>query len=52
MLTYKHATEVVGNGYVNHQAKLMDSKVTLLLIATFDESFSFGLSNKQTQILH
>ena len=49
MLTYKHATEVVGNGCVNHQAKWMDSKVILLLIATFDEAL-FGLSNKQTQI--
>ena len=34
MVTNKHVTEVVRNGCVNHQVKIMDSKATLLLILT------------------
>ena len=34
MVIYKHVTEVVRNGCVNHQVKIMDSKATLLLILT------------------
>ena len=33
MVTYKHDTEVVRNICVNHQAKRVDSRVILLLIA-------------------
>ena len=34
MVTYKHVTEVVGNRCVNHQAKRVDSRAIVLLIAT------------------
>ena len=34
MVTYKHVTEVVRNICVNHQAKRVDSRAILLLIAT------------------
>ena len=34
MVTYKHVTEVVRNRCVNHQAKSMDSRAIVLLIAT------------------
>ena len=34
MVTYKHVTEVVRNRCVNHQAKRVDSRAILLLIAT------------------
>ena len=35
MVTNKHVTEVVRNGCVNHQAKRVDSKAILQLIATY-----------------
>ena len=35
MVTYKHVNEVVRNGCVKHHAKRVDSRATLLLIATF-----------------
>ena len=35
MVTYKHVNEVVRNRCVKHQAKRMDSRAILLLIATF-----------------
>ena len=34
MVTYKHVNEVVRNICVKHQAKRMDSRAILLLIAT------------------
>ena len=34
MVTYKHVTKVVRNRCVNHQAKRVDSRAILLLIAT------------------
>ena len=34
MVTYKHVTEVVGNRSDNHQAKRVDSRAIVLLIAT------------------
>ena len=34
MVIYKHVTEVVTNRCVNHQAKRVDSRALLLLIAT------------------
>ena len=34
MVTYKHVTEVVRNGCVNHQAKRVDSKAIRPLIET------------------
>ena len=34
MVTYKHVDEVVRNRCVKHQAKRMDSRAILLLIAT------------------
>ena len=34
MVTYKHVTEVVRNRCVNHQAKRVDSRAIVLLIAT------------------
>ena len=34
MVTYKHVNEVVRNRCVKHQAKRMDSRAILLLIAT------------------
>ena len=34
MVTYKHATEVVMNRCVNHQAKGVDSRAILLLSVT------------------
>merc|ERR1712112_439053 len=34
MVTHKHVTEVVRNRYVNHQAKRVDSKAILHLLAT------------------
>ena len=33
ILTYMHATEEIRNGCVNHQAKRVDSRTILLLIA-------------------
>merc|ERR1712081_138132 len=38
MVTYKHVTEVVRNGFVNHPAKRVDSRAILLLIATSVEA--------------
>ena len=35
MVTYKHVNEVVRNRCVNHQAKRMDSRAILFLIASF-----------------
>ena len=35
MATYKHVTEVVQNRCVNHQAKRVDSRAIVLIIATF-----------------
>ena len=35
MVTYNHVNEVVRNRCVKHQAKRMDSRAILLLIATF-----------------
>ena len=35
MVIYKHVNEVVRNRCVKHQAKRMDSRAIILLIATF-----------------
>ena len=47
MVTYKHVNEVVRNIYVKHQAKRVDSRDILLLIATSVWTLII-LINKQT----
>ena len=39
MVTYNHVIEVVRNRYVKHQARRMDSRAIILLIATFVRAF-------------
>ena len=50
MVTNKHVTEVVRNGCVNHQAKRVDSKAILQLIATYVAALIICII-KKTQIL-
>ena len=38
MVTYKYVTEVVRNRCVNHQAKRVESRAIVLLIATYVEA--------------
>ena len=38
MVTYEHVNEVVRNRCVKHQARRVDSRAILLLIATSDEA--------------
>merc|ERR1711954_280862 len=51
MGTYKHVNEVVRNIYVKHQAKILDSRAILLLIATSDGALIIEIIKQQTQIL-
>ena len=47
MVTYKHVNEVVRKGFVKHQAKRVDSRAILLLIATSERDLIIQLI-KQT----
>ena len=47
MVTYNHVTEVVRNKCVNHQARRVDSRAILILIATSVGALII-LINKQT----
>ena len=47
MVTYNHVTEVVRNKCVNHQARRVDSRAILILIAT-SVGASIILTIKQT----
>ena len=51
MVTYKHVIEIVRNRCVNHQAKRVDSRAIVLLIATFVGAFIIWIiKNTNTNI--
>ena len=51
MVTYEQVNEVVKSRTENHQAKRVDSRAIILLIAAFVGALIIWIINKQTQIL-
>ena len=53
MVTYNHVTEVVRNKCVNHQARRVDSRAILILIATSVLALIIPIINQTaTDIVH
>merc|ERR1711954_331884 len=51
MVTYKYVAEVVRSRCVNHQAKRVDLRAIVLLIATFVGALIVWIIKQKTQIL-